>query len=269
MNILIGKWIVEVAELSALNKSDKNRIKSYITLTYEQHRIPYERQSKVYPRQFVLIGTTNNECILDDPTGERRFPIVECADANAKNNIKKKILWETDEKFNEIKYDIQQILAEVYQEYKDGKKFLKVPKELEDKLKDIQTKYYVEDSDEGLIQEFLEGRKETCLLQIWKEALSHTQPRDKATRGDKERITNILRNIPNWELYDGNEQHKKRISGFEYDKYSDNYKEVSYGVQKAWVYVEPKEPENGNNYLDPCLKEKILNGKQVEIKDFK
>lgn len=268
MNILIGKWIVEVAELSALNKSDKNRIKSYITLTYEQHRIPYERQSKTYPRQFVLIGTTNNECILDDPTGERRFPIVECAEADKKDTIKKRILWDNDEKYNEIKYDIQQILAEIYQEYKDGKKFLKVPKEFEDKLKNVQTKYFVEDSDEGIIEEFLDGKKETCLLQIWKEALGHTQPRDKASRADKERITNILCKMPNWQLYDGNEQHKKRISGQEYDRFKEIYKEISYGPQKAWVYVEPQEPENGNDYVDPSLKKKIDRGEQLTYEDY-
>ena len=263
-----GKWIVEVAELSALNKADKNKIKSYITLTYEQHRIPYERQSRAYPRQFVLIGTTNNECILDDPTGERRFPIVECAEPDKKNEIKKRILWDNPEKYKEIKYDIQQILAEVYQEYKEGKKFLKIPEKFEQEFKNIQTRHYYEDTDVGFIEEFLENKKETCFEQIWREALNHTQPKDKATRADKERITNILLNMKNWKLYDGNEQHKKRISGKEYDKYTDSYKDISYGVQKAWVYVEPKEPENGNDYVSPSLQEKVKNGEQCDISDF-
>ena len=74
--------------------------------------------------------------------------------------------------------------------------------------------------------------------------------------------------MKNWKLYDGNEQHKKRISGKEYDKYTDSYKDISYGVQKAWVYVEPKEPENGNDYVSPSLQEKVKNGEQCDISDF-
>lgn len=235
-----GKWMVEVAELSAMSKADKNRIKSYITTRYEQHRIPYERASRAYPRQFIIFGTTNNECILDDPTGERRFPIVECSDKEHKAEIKKRILWDTPEKYNAIKYDIQQILAEVYQEYKDGKKFLDIPKEFEEDFKDIQSRYYIEDTDVGKIEEFLENKKETCFEQIWREALKHTDPRDKASRSDKERITNILLGLKNWKLYDGNPQHKKRISGRELS-YGDTYNIISYGPQKAWVWYETEE----------------------------
>ena len=269
-----GKWIVEVAELSALNKADKNKIKSYITLTYEQHRIPYERQSRAYPRQFVLIGTTNNECILDDPTGERRFPIVECAEMQHKDNIKKKIFWETTEKYNQIKYDIQQILAEVYQEYKEGKKFLKIPQKFEEEFKNIQNRYYIEDTDVGFIEEFLDGRKETCLEQIWREALKHNNPRDKMTKSDKERITNILLGMKNWKLYDGNAQHKKRISGFQ-TGYDGSCREISYGVQKAWVWYETEEEieakkkqqlENKQNSATKVLNN-LLN-KNLQYKDY-
>lgn len=235
-----GKWMVEVAELSAMSKSDKNRIKSYITTRYEQHRIPYERTSRAYPRQFIIFGTTNNECILDDPTGERRFPIVECTDKSHKDSIKKKILWDTEEKYNEIKYDVQQILAEVYVEYKEGKKFLRIPKEFENDFENIQSRYFIEDPDVGFIEDFLENKKETCLEQLWREALKHTNPRDKMTKSDKERITNILVNMKNWKLYDGNEQHKKRISGHRL-LYDNTWEEISYGVQKAWVWYETEE----------------------------
>jgi len=235
-----GKWMVEVAELSAMSKADKNSIKSYITTRYEQHRIPYTRASQAYPRQFIIFGTTNNECILDDPTGERRFPIVECADKKDKDKIKKKILWENKDEYNLIKQDIQQILAEVYQEYKDGKKFLSVPDKFKEEFENIQNRYYIEDPDVGLIEEFLEGKKETCFEQIWREALGHVAARDKASRADKERITNILLNMKNWKLYDGNAQHKKRISGKKL-VYGDVYQTVSYGVQKAWVWYETEE----------------------------
>ena len=234
-----GTWFVEIAELSAMRKSDKNKIKSYITTRSEKHRIPYERQGRTYLRQFIIFGTTNDECFLDDPTGERRFPIVECTDLR-NPCLKKRMLWDNQEQYNKIKYDVQQILAEIYEEYKQGKKFLKIPPQFEEEFDNIQSRHFIEDTDIGYIEEFLEDKKETCLEQIWREALKHTMPKDTPTKTDKQRITNILINMKNWKLYEGNAQHKKRISGRKL-LYGDTYEEISYGVQKAWVWHETEE----------------------------
>lgn len=73
---VIGKWFVELAELSSLNKSDANTIKADITLTVDEFRAPYDRCNKKYPRQFVYIGTTNDDEFLNDPTSNRRFLIL-------------------------------------------------------------------------------------------------------------------------------------------------------------------------------------------------
>ena len=142
---------------------------------------------------------------------------------------------------------------------KNGKKFLQIPKEFEKDFENIQNRYYVEDTDVGFIEDFLADKKETCLEQLWREALGHTNPRDKATRIDKERITNILVNMKNWKLYDGNPQHKKRISGKKkgFDGYMEN---VSYGVQKAWIWFENEED------LEKRKKE-VENQKQQEAAD--
>lgn len=117
---------------------------------------------------------------------------------------------------------------------------MKIPQKFEEEFKNIQNRYYIEDTDVGFIEEFLDGKKETCLEQIWREALKHNNPRDKMTKSDKERITNILLGMKNWKLYDGNAQHKKRISGFQ-TGYDGSCREISYGVQKAWVWYETEE----------------------------
>lgn len=123
---------------------------------------------------------------------------------------------------------------------KNGKKFLQIPKEFENDFENIQSRYYVEDTDVGFIEDYLANKKETCLEQLWREALNHVNPRDKASRADKERITNILVNMKNWKLYDGNSQHKKRISGSRVGN-DGFYQDINYGVQKAWVWCESEE----------------------------
>ncbi len=75
--MLLGKWFVELAELSSFNKKCNNLIKSDITHTVDEFRSPYDRKPKKYPRQFVYIGTTNDLEFLTDSTSNRRFHILQ------------------------------------------------------------------------------------------------------------------------------------------------------------------------------------------------
>lgn len=66
-------WVVELAELAALNKSDVLKAKKFITETVDQFRPPYGRHTVRRPRQCVIIGTTNDDKYLKDTTGNRRY----------------------------------------------------------------------------------------------------------------------------------------------------------------------------------------------------
>ena len=68
-----GRWVVELAELAALNKSDVLKAKKWITETADQYRPPYGRHTVRRPRQIVIIGTTNDSNYLKDTTGNRRY----------------------------------------------------------------------------------------------------------------------------------------------------------------------------------------------------
>lgn len=68
-----GKWFIEVGELSAMNRASANDMKDFITKTHDTHRKAFARKAVTVPRQYVLIGTTNDEEYLKDPTGGRRF----------------------------------------------------------------------------------------------------------------------------------------------------------------------------------------------------
>lgn len=71
-----GKWVCEFAELDGLGKNNE-KIKNFITRNAEEARKSYGRGLDIIPRKFVLAGTTNNSKFLSDPTGNRRFWILD------------------------------------------------------------------------------------------------------------------------------------------------------------------------------------------------
>lgn len=74
-----GRLIVEVAELQGLSKSDENKIKAYLSRVTDSARGAYMHHTSRRDRQFVPIGTTNEEQYLGDPTGNRRWWPVRAA----------------------------------------------------------------------------------------------------------------------------------------------------------------------------------------------
>lgn len=73
------KWIVEFAELDGLRKVDIEKVKAFISESVSNYRSPYARVSLDHPRHFVLGGTANEDKILRDPPGARRFWPLRCA----------------------------------------------------------------------------------------------------------------------------------------------------------------------------------------------
>jgi putative DNA primase/helicase len=70
---LCGFWAVELDEMDRILRGDQTVVKGFITRVFDDYRAPYERTQGRYPRECVLIGTTNDDEFLVDPTGARRY----------------------------------------------------------------------------------------------------------------------------------------------------------------------------------------------------
>lgn len=75
---LVGKVVVEIAELSGHSRAELETIKAILTRTHDDYRGPYQRLAASVPRGNVFIATTNESEFLLDPSGNRRWLPVVC-----------------------------------------------------------------------------------------------------------------------------------------------------------------------------------------------
>lgn len=107
-------WMVELGELDAtFKKSDIAALKAFITNKSDVFRKSYARKKSQFARRTVFFGSVNNRNYLNDPTGNRRFWTIECADINHSHNI-----------------NMQQLWAEVLNLYRQGESYFLTPEEM-------------------------------------------------------------------------------------------------------------------------------------------
>jgi putative DNA primase/helicase len=101
---VIGRWIVELGELDAtFKKSDISSLKQFLTASRDELRMPYAEKESRFARRTVFFGSVNDECYLNDSTGNRRFWTIPVQAINFNHGI-----------------DMQQLWAEVYTWHKAG-----------------------------------------------------------------------------------------------------------------------------------------------------
>ena len=71
--MLRGRWLIEVAELTAIRRSDLESMKSFLSRQVDVFRPAYGRHEIQSKRSCVFVFTTNETHYLMDPTGNRRF----------------------------------------------------------------------------------------------------------------------------------------------------------------------------------------------------
>lgn len=73
--LLRGKWVIEVDELSAIKRSDIEEIKGFVTRRNEKYIAKYARKQSDEARSCVFIGTTNEFEYLRDVDNRRFWPV--------------------------------------------------------------------------------------------------------------------------------------------------------------------------------------------------
>lgn len=145
---LDGVWIMEMSELSALKKQERESIKSYVSKQVDTYRKAYERNTTVNPRQCIFIGTTNDKEFLNDPTGGRRFWVV---DTNPDKRTK--TVW------NDLTPKTRDLIwAEAVELYMLGENINELPEEVLNKAVAIQREHSENNALLGIIEEFLEKK---------------------------------------------------------------------------------------------------------------
>jgi predicted P-loop ATPase len=67
-------WIAEVSDLAGMSSAKVDHLKATLSRSIDgPTRLAYARLPVTVPRQFIVVGTTNDTKYLSDPTGGRRF----------------------------------------------------------------------------------------------------------------------------------------------------------------------------------------------------
>lgn len=205
-----GHWIIEMSEmLATVNAKSIEDIKSFLSRQKETYRIPYQTYAEDRPRQCIFVGTSNNLDFLPlDRTGNRRFaPVLVHPE-----RVEKHIL--ADEK--ESREHIVQAWAEAMVIYRNCTHELKLSKEMEEYLKELQKQFMPEDTKVGVILAWLDECTEeyVCSEMIYREALRHDYEEPK--QWEIREINSIMNTcIDGWE----------KVSSHRFNKY---------GLQRGW-----------------------------------
>lgn len=219
-------WLVELAELSALRKSDVEAVKNFISKREDTYRGAYARRVKTHKRQCVFFGSTNDDEFLKDATGNRRFFPVE-----VKRTRKTRLIFEPE--FDAI---VDQLWAEAMEGYVLGEA-LTLSDEAEAIAGGTREEFTERTPIQGLIEEYLdrlfpadyedrflaqrldflngdlgeegtETKNSFSLIELWTEALGRRK--DEYTVVKARELSNAVKALKGWKR---DKQARQKIYG--------------------------------------------------------
>lgn len=81
--VLRGTVIGELAELKGLHSKEMESVKAWVTRRWEKLIQKYEEFATIFPRRLLIVGTTNQEQMLADSTGNRRWGPIRVGQGDA------------------------------------------------------------------------------------------------------------------------------------------------------------------------------------------
>lgn len=219
-------WLVELAELSALRKSDVEAVKNFISKREDTYRGAYARRVKTHKRQCVFFGSTNDDEFLKDATGNRRFFPV-----GVKRTRKTRLIFEPE--FDAI---VDQLWAEAMEGYMLGEA-LTLSDEAEAIAGGTREEFTERTPIQGLIEEYLdrlfpadyedrflaqrldflngdlgeegtETKNSFSLIELWTEALGRRK--DEYTVVKARELSNAVKALKGWKR---DKQARQKIYG--------------------------------------------------------
>jgi predicted P-loop ATPase len=174
---LVGKWLIEIAEMSAMSKAEDAALKAFISRQVERYRPPYGRKEVIQPRQCIFIGTTNKEAYLRDETGGRRFWPVKVGRIDT----------------NALKRDRDQLFAEAMHLFETGATWWPDDAFEREHIKPQQEARFEADAWEERIADYLTGKSKVTVNEVAFNGLRIETARTSTS--DQRRITAAMERL--------------------------------------------------------------------------
>ncbi|HKO91586.1 MAG TPA: VapE domain-containing protein [Polyangiaceae bacterium] len=185
---MAGAWISEWAELeNVIGRNTISKVKAFLTSVSDRFRPPFGRTPITIKRSGVIVGSTNLQDFLSDPTGSRRFWVVPAGEVNLA------LLREWRE----------QLLAEAVQLFRQNERHW-LSDEEEAQRRDFVSQFTDTDVWEERVLGYASLRPHVRIADVLQQALDI--PVDRQERRQQYRVTAILRRA-------GYEPQQLRIEG--------------------------------------------------------
>jgi putative DNA primase/helicase len=182
-----GVWIIELAELDSMAKSDVSRVKAFMSRAKDRFRPPYGKRLVDLPRQCIFAGTVNHSSYLKDETGGRRSWPVSCGRID----------------IDAVERDRDQLWAEAVARFRAGEVWWLDQCSLIERAEAEQAARYEGDAWDSLIIEWVDARMAAGSDSVSVPEILETcieKNKDQWTRADEMRVAKCLR-ANGWERY--------------------------------------------------------------------